>query len=71
MLPRDFLPVASLIDQPMFICASATSGIKTLPDLIARAKQNPNQISFAATGIGRRSGAIRRTPSVSVPGPPW
>ena len=53
MLPRDFLPVASLIDQPMFICANAASGIKTLPDLIARAKQNPNQISFAATGIGR------------------
>jgi len=53
MLPRDFLPVASLIDQPMFICASATSGIKTLPDLIARAKEHPNQISFAATGIGR------------------
>jgi hypothetical protein len=36
-----------------------------------RPKQHPNQISFAATGIGRRSGAIRRTPSVSVPGPPW
>ena len=53
MLPRDFLPVASLIDQPMFICASAESGIKTLPDLIARAKRQPNQISFAATGIGR------------------
>lgn len=53
MLPRDFLPVASLIDQPMFICANEASGIKTLPDLIARAKQNPNQISFAATGIGR------------------
>ena len=53
MLPRDFLPVASLIDQPMFICASAASGIKTLPDLIARAKQHPNQLSFAATGIGR------------------
>ena len=53
MLPRDFLPVASLIDQPMFICASAASDIKTLPDLIARAKQHPNQISFAATAIGR------------------
>jgi tripartite-type tricarboxylate transporter receptor subunit TctC len=53
MLPRDFLPVGSLIDQPMFICASAASGIKTLPNLIARAKQHPNQISFAATGIGR------------------
>ena len=53
MLPRDFLPVGSLIDQPMFICASAASGIKTLPDLIARAKQHPGEISFAATGIGR------------------
>ena len=53
MLPRDFLPVASLIDQPMFICANEASGIKTLPGLIARAKEHPNQISFAATGIGR------------------
>ena len=53
VLPRDFLPVASLLDQPMFICASAKSDIKTLPELIARAKQNPGQISFAATGIGR------------------
>jgi tripartite-type tricarboxylate transporter receptor subunit TctC len=53
VLPRDFLPVGSLIDQPMFICASPASGLKTLPDLIARAKANPGQISFAATGIGR------------------
>ncbi len=53
IVPRDFLPVGSLVDQPMFICASAKSGIKTLPDLIARAKAHPGQISFAATGIGR------------------
>jgi tripartite-type tricarboxylate transporter receptor subunit TctC len=53
ILPRDFLPVGSLLDQPMFICASAKSGIKTLPELIARAKAQPGQISFAATGIGR------------------
>jgi len=53
MLPRDFLPVGSIAAQPMFICASAASGIKTLPELIARAKQHPGQISFAATGIGR------------------
>jgi tripartite-type tricarboxylate transporter receptor subunit TctC len=53
IVPRDFLPVASLLDQPMFICAGAKSGIKTLPELIARAKQDPGQISFAATGIGR------------------
>src|SRR5579864_4084331 len=53
ILPRDFLPVASLLDQPMFLCASAKSGIKTLPELIARAKAQPGQLSFAATGIGR------------------
>ena len=53
ILPRDFLPVGSLTELPMFICASTQSGIKTLPDLIARAKEHPGQISFAATGIGR------------------
>jgi len=53
MLPRDFLPVGSLIAQPMFICASVASGIKTLPDLIKRAKREPGKIAFAATGIGR------------------
>ncbi len=53
MLPRDFLPVGSLVDQPMFICANVASGIKTLPDLIERAKKEPGKISFAATGIGR------------------
>lgn len=53
IMPRDFLPVGSLLDQPMFICASAKSGLKTLPQLIARAKAQPGQIAFAATGIGR------------------
>jgi tripartite-type tricarboxylate transporter receptor subunit TctC len=53
MLPRDFLPVASLSAQPMFICASTASGLKTLPDLIAHAKQHPGELSFAATGVGR------------------
>jgi tripartite-type tricarboxylate transporter receptor subunit TctC len=53
ILPRDFLPVGSLAELPMFVCASVQSGIKTLPDLIARAKAQPGEISFAATGIGR------------------
>ena len=53
ILPRDFLPVGSLAELPMFICASAQSGIKTLPDLIDRAKRHPGEVSFAATGVGR------------------
>jgi len=53
MLPRDFLAVGSLIDQPMFICASPASSIKSLADLIARAKEPPGEVGFATTGIGR------------------
>lgn len=53
ILPRDFLPVGSLAQLSVFICSSLQSGIKTLPDLIARAKQRPSEIAFAATGIGR------------------
>jgi tripartite-type tricarboxylate transporter receptor subunit TctC len=53
VLPRDFLAVGSVVDQPMFICASASSGIKSLSDLIARAKQHPGEVAFATTGIGR------------------
>jgi tripartite-type tricarboxylate transporter receptor subunit TctC len=53
IMPRDFLPVGSMIDQPMFICANPASGIKTLAELITRAKQHPGELSFATTGIGR------------------
>jgi tripartite-type tricarboxylate transporter receptor subunit TctC len=52
-LPRDFLPIGYCADQPMFIAASPTLGVNTLPELIARAKKEPGKISIAATGIGR------------------
>jgi tripartite-type tricarboxylate transporter receptor subunit TctC len=53
ILPRDFLPVGSLAQLSVFICASPQSGIKSLQDLIVRAKERPGEIAFAATGIGR------------------
>jgi tripartite-type tricarboxylate transporter receptor subunit TctC len=52
-LPRDFVPVGYACDQPMFVAVSPTLGISTLPQLIARAKKEPDKITFAATGIGR------------------
>jgi tripartite-type tricarboxylate transporter receptor subunit TctC len=52
-LPRDFLPVGSLVSQPMFIAVSPSLGVNTLPEFIALAKARPGQISFAATGVGR------------------
>jgi len=52
-LPRDFLPIGYSCDQPMFVAVSPTLGISTLPQLIERAKNEPDKITIAATGIGR------------------
>src|SRR5580698_7742131 len=52
-LPRDFLPVGFIADQPMFIAVNPSLGIATLPQLIERAKKEPGKISIALTGIGR------------------
>jgi tripartite-type tricarboxylate transporter receptor subunit TctC len=52
-LPRDFVPIAFAIHQPMFIGVSHMLGVNTLADFIALAKQKPGEISYAATGRGR------------------
>ena len=52
-LPRDFLPIGFIADQPMFIAVDPSLGITTLPQLIDRAKKEPGKISIALTGIGR------------------
>jgi len=53
MVPRDFIPVGFATLQPMFIGASAKLGITSLADLIARAKKQPGELSYAVTGVGR------------------
>src|SRR6516165_10858460 len=52
-LPRDFTAIGFAAENPMFIVVTPSLGIKSLPDLIARAKGNPDEISCAVTGIGR------------------
>ena len=52
-LPRDFVSIGFVLQQPIFIGASHKSGITTLPQLIALAKEKPSAISYAATGRGR------------------
>jgi len=53
MLPRDFLPIGFIAEQPMFIAADPALGITTLPQLIDRAKRAPGTTSIAISGIGR------------------
>jgi tripartite-type tricarboxylate transporter receptor subunit TctC len=52
-LPRDFLPVGFIAEQPMFLSVDPKSGIATLPELIDRAKKAPGTLSLAVSGVGR------------------
>ena len=52
-VPQDFLPIGFVAENPMFIAVAPSLGISTLPELIARAKKAPGEITYATTGIGR------------------
>jgi tripartite-type tricarboxylate transporter receptor subunit TctC len=52
---RDFIPVALFGIQPNVLVVSATSGFKTVADLVAAAKAKPGSITFASAGIGSSS----------------
>jgi tripartite-type tricarboxylate transporter receptor subunit TctC len=52
-MPRDFVPVGSLGGAAMFITAASWLDVKTLPDLIALAKQRPGQLAYGTNGRGR------------------
>ncbi len=52
-VPKDFLPIGFVSENPMFVAVSPTLGISTLPQLIELARQRPGEISYATTGVGR------------------
>src|SRR6267154_1035069 len=51
-VPRDFVPVGFVGEQPFFVTVSSSLGVTTLPEFIAFAKERPGEISYAATGRG-------------------
>ena len=52
-VPKDFLPIAFVSENPMFIAVAPTLGVSTLAELIALAKKRPGEIPYATTGVGR------------------
>src|SRR4029077_18430426 len=52
-VPQEFLPIGFVAENPMFIAVAPSLGISTLPELIARAKEAPGEITYATTGGGR------------------
>lgn len=49
---KDFVPITMLAAAPNVIVAGKDSGIKSIADLIARAKSRPGTVSYASPGIG-------------------
>lgn len=49
---KDFTPVTMLWSLPNLLIVRKSLGPKTVPELIAMAKQNPGKISYASSGAG-------------------
>src|SRR3984893_1053671 len=49
---KDFAPIAELGTSPNVILAGPSLGIKSIGDLIARAKANPSEFNYASPGVG-------------------
>ena len=50
--PLDFTFLANIVDDPNAFFVRAESPIRTLAELIARAKQGPGSVTYGTTGIG-------------------
>ncbi|WP_043828885.1 tripartite tricarboxylate transporter substrate binding protein [Muricoccus aerilatus] len=49
---EDFAPVANVVDDPGAFLVPPDSRFRTLPDLVAFAKANPDTVTYGTTGIG-------------------
>jgi tripartite-type tricarboxylate transporter receptor subunit TctC len=49
---KDFAPVAELVTSPNVFIATPASGITSIAELIARAKEKPETLNYASAGIG-------------------
>ena len=49
---RDFAPITQTVINPMGALANPASGIKSIQDLVARAKAKPGEINYGSFGIG-------------------
>lgn len=49
---RDLMPITKVTSSPLVIAANPASGISSVQDLIARAKQSPGTLNYATSGNG-------------------
>lgn len=51
-LIKDFAPISLVASSSLLFVANPSAPFKTIPELIAYAKANPNKVSFASSGAG-------------------
>jgi len=49
---RDFAPITQTTENPLGAVVNPASGIKSIKDLVDRAKANPSQVNYGSFGIG-------------------
>jgi tripartite-type tricarboxylate transporter receptor subunit TctC len=52
---KDFLPISELVNAPNVIVVRADSGIKSIGELVARAKASPGTFNYSSPGVGTKS----------------
>lgn len=52
---KDFTPISELVDSPNVLVVKPSSGMKTVADLVARAKSAPGTFNYSSPGIGTKS----------------
>jgi tripartite-type tricarboxylate transporter receptor subunit TctC len=52
---NDFEPVSELVNSPNVLVVRTDSGIKTVADLVARAKAAPGTFNYSSPGVGTKS----------------
>jgi len=52
---KDFAPISELVNSPNVLVVKPSSGIKTVADLVARAKAAPGTFNYSSPGVGTKS----------------
>jgi tripartite-type tricarboxylate transporter receptor subunit TctC len=52
---KDFVPISELVNAPNVVVVRSDSGIKSLADLVARAKAAPGTYNYSSPGVGTKS----------------
>ncbi len=54
-IQRDFAPIAMFASSPLVLVAHPAAGLRTVSDILARAKARPGELNYASSGNGTGS----------------